>query len=105
MSDKKKEDRLVLGAVQPDGSAPYLRVKDGSVERGVATATKEGRPINPESHLVGITKREDDWWDVNEYQDVKAASASITKPAKVTSKAYRTGWDTLWGSKPNKDMN
>lgn len=101
----KKEDKLVFGAVQSDGSAPYVRVKDGTVEQGVATAAKEGKPLNPESHLVGITKRDDDWWDVAEYQDVKAATAAITKPAKVTSRAYRNGWDTLWGTKSNKELN
>ena len=104
MTDKK-EDRLVLGAVQPDGSAPYVRVKDGTVERGTAVATKEGRPIGPEAHLVSITRRPDEWWDVSEYQDVSQATAAITKPAKVTSRAYRSGWDTLWGAKPSKDMN
>lgn len=104
MTDKK-EDRLVLGEVQPDGSAPYLRVKDGTVERGTAVAAKEGRPINPEAHLVSITKRQDEWWDVSEYQDVTKAAAAVTKPAKVTSKAYRSGWDQLWGSKSSKDMN
>lgn len=101
----KKEDKLVFGAVEADGSAPYVRVKEGTVERGTATAAKEGRPINPEAHMVGITKREDDWWDVNEYKDVTQAAAAITKPAKVTSGAYRSGWDALWGSKTNKDLN
>jgi len=105
MTTEKKEDKLVFGAVQPDGSAPYVRVKDGTVERGKATAAKEGKSISPEAHLVGITKREDEWWDVAEYQEVKAAASDVKKPAKVSSNAYRQGWDGLWGTKANKDMN
>lgn len=105
MTTDKKEDKLVFGEVQPDGSAPYVRVKDGTVERGTAMAAKEGKPMSPEAHLVGITKRDDDWWDVNEYKDVAAAASDIKKPAKVASNAYRKGWDGLWGNKSNKDMN
>lgn len=108
-----KLDQVLLGPRAADGSVSFLRNQDGRVSAGVATPIKEGKPILGE--LVQFEARPEhpnlcDCKTLLEAQlgePVKEKSPegpSLSRhngPERVTTPAYRAGWDVVFGQKLN----
>lgn len=95
-NDKKGEDFITLGPVLEDGTQPYIRHRaDHSIETGVSRIMEEGKPMyGDEKSLVRLTPR--DPWSYN-VEPLQEKSAATSGPAKVATKAYREGWDSIFG--------
>lgn len=111
-----KRDVVVLGPKTKDGEGVHvLRARDERVEAGELRGLKEGRPVVGE--IVTLEPRADNplVCDVRESfstSDATPESASRKGPAKVVSRAYRDGWDEIFGSDaaqlppvPNRNLN
>jgi len=88
----KKEDTVVLGPPEEDGSHTCIRkTPDGKV--GIGKFYPEG--VDPDGEgsgeAVALEQIEGNLYRVSE--------SSRSGPAKVTSDAYRVGWDNLFGGK------
>jgi len=78
------------------GVRPYIRHRpDHTIQAGVARCVPDGESLDKEG-IYHLRQRE----GRNEY-DVEPVSPSTARsgPAKVTSNAYRTGWDNIFGAK------
>lgn len=85
MKEKPKEDKVLI---QGDTA---IRECDGKLQAGTFRPAREGEPI-PEGHeLVYLgDQREDGWYNV-------AASFRNSGPAQVATRAYRDGYDRIFG--------
>lgn len=106
-----KDVLLVGNTTTESGGAPVVRLREGRVETGELREAKDGQPIVGE--LVKLSQRpeHDRLFDVEVL--AKGALPASTEnapsrkgPAKVSTDAYRTGWDAIFGaprpeSKPN----
>lgn len=78
------------------GVRPYLRHRpDHTLQAGLARCVADGEDIAKEG-MYHLRQRE----GRNEY-DVEPVSEATSRsgPAKVTSNAYRTGWENIFGAK------
>jgi len=90
MSDKGK---LYVDGVGLDGTyAIRVEHANGKREFGSAREAVEGMPIPPGSSIVNVS-------DYEEADGGRAILSRYDKPAKVTSKAYREGWDAVFGKR------
>jgi len=101
MKDDKKDDRCdgsdvaFLGPPAPGGGVHVLRHKsDHSLETGVLKPLEDGKPIYGE--IVQMRPRENGLgYDVLPLEEADPSSG----PAMVNNRAYRDGWDTIFGKK------
>jgi|JI10StandDraft_1071094.scaffolds.fasta_scaffold252282_3 hypothetical protein len=103
------DDVVLLHSPTDDGEgARVIRAREGRVEVGELRPLKEGRPLSGE--VVSLTPRADAprVCDVKVHVKVptpaEAAPNALAHkgPARVTSTAYRDGWDALFGAPPAK---
>ncbi|MBS2019746.1 MAG: hypothetical protein JST00_43185 [Deltaproteobacteria bacterium] len=100
-------DVVVLGPPTSDGAGVHvLRARDEKIEAGELRALQEGRPISGEVVTLEPRKENPRVCDVRSSY-VPPSHASTTTgaphkgPARVSSQAYRDGWDEIFGQKPN----
>ncbi|HSO34787.1 MAG TPA: hypothetical protein VLT33_19770 [Labilithrix sp.] len=100
-------DVVLLGPPTADGAGVHvIRARDERIEAGELRAIQEGRPIVGE--IVTLKPRESNphICDVTDSFSVQAASPAPPAqlghkgPAKVATRAYREGWDEIFGPKP-----
>jgi len=101
-------DVVLLGPPTADGAGVHvIRARDERVEAGELRALREGRPITGE--IVTLRPRESNpsVCDVTDSYSAPAASnagpppqLAHKGPAKVATRAYREGWDEIFGAKP-----
>lgn len=89
--DHTSEDVLTAGPVQEDGTQPYIRLTNNHIETGTLTIMQDGQAAPPDATLVSLKRRDDGRYDVQELHR--------TGPAKVSSDAFRSGWDRIFGNK------
>lgn len=93
-------DVVLLGPPTADGAGVHvLRARDTRIEAGELRALQEGRPITGE--VVTLKPRESN----PQLCDVTASYSPPAQlghkgPAKVATRAYREGWDEIFGAKP-----
>ena len=101
-------DVVLLHSPTEDGEGTrVLRARDGRLEVGEVRPLKEGRPITG-AEVVSLTPRPDAprVCDVKVHVKPPTPAAGAPKslphkgPARVTSGAYRDGWDALFGARP-----
>ena len=102
------QDVVILGPPTADGAGVHvLRARDEKVEVGELRALEEGRPIVGE--IVTLAPRKDNprVCDVKDsYRAPSSAGAAAALalahkgPAKISTEAYRDGWDEIFGKKP-----
>jgi len=87
-------DFIQLGPkVSEDGTHVGVRYRqDNSVEQVLVQPMVEGRPIPSNAAVLSLSHRQDDIYDVTDSYE-----PGRTGPAMVTSPAYRTGWDQVFG--------
>lgn len=110
MDDDKKAghepaDIVKVGPDLGEGVRPFVRQKGEEVAAGVLCPMREGQPLNGADVVALHPTGEPDAFRVETlYAGGKAAApapAGESKgPAKVTTPAYRQGWDALFGKKP-----
>ena len=104
MSDDDKKDFLHLGPDLGDGHHPYIRHReDCAIETGIAKTCKEGEPVNLCDGVLRLTPRgPGPLYNVDQvYERTRTDEASSERsgPAMVSNKAFRAGWDNIFGSK------
>lgn len=94
-------DVVLLGPPTADGNGVHiLRARDQRLETGELRALVEGRPIAGE--IVTLKPRESNprICDVTASYAPEPSTALTQKgPAKVANRAYRDGWDEIFGPK------
>ena len=102
------QDVVILGPPTADGAGVHvLRAREEKVEVGELRALEEGRPIVGE--IVTLAPRKDNprVCDVKDSYRAPSSAGATTAlalahkgPAKVSTGAYRDGWDEIFGKKP-----
>lgn len=102
------QDVVILGPPTADGAGVHvLRARDEKVEVGELRALEEGRPIVGE--IVTLAPRKDNprVCDVKDSYRAPSATGATDAlalahkgPVKVSTEAYRDGWDEIFGKKP-----
>jgi hypothetical protein len=100
------DDVVLLHSPTEDGEGQrVIRAREGRLEVGEVRPLKEGRPISGE--VVSLTPRADAprVCDVKVHVKVPETAPNALPhkgPARVSSGAYREGWDALFGARPAK---
>ena len=100
-------DVVILGPPTADGAGVHvLRAREEKVEIGELRALEEGRPIVGEVVMLAPRKDNPRVCDVKDsYRAPGSPGATALTiahkgPAKVSTEAYREGWDEIFGNKP-----
>lgn len=106
MSDEKTppsgKDFVALGPDLGDGTRPFFRHRsDHTIETGYSRAVEDGKPINTSEHgsLVRLTPVGGPIYEVETLYENRPQEGDAKGPAKVSSDAYRRGWETIFGTK------
>ena len=82
-------DTVLLGPETPSGHVPFIRQHGDTLSGGLARVVEDGEPIWTSEELLALERIEGDVY--------KASTIYAPKgPSKVTSNAYRNGWDTIF---------
>jgi hypothetical protein len=102
--DDEKSGRDCSGgdfvSLGPDlgGVRPYVRhMADHSVESGVVQMAAEGQPLGKDA--VVLRHQAGSVYAVEPVFGAATATENAKGPAKVTSDAYRHGWEGIFGSR------
>ena len=113
-----KLDQAILGLPGADGTIPFVRNQDGVISFGTATPVQEGQPVNGGKELVQFRRRAEnpqlcDCTTLLEEtsptarppasvktekppEDQEAPVVAHNGPPRVTSRAFRQGWDAIF---------
>lgn len=97
---------FVRGPSDDGAGVEVLRLKGDALSAGELRAVKEGQPIHGD--LLRLSQRADHerLFDVEVLAEPPRAAPGPRKgPAKVTSEAYRQGWDNVFSSRKDADLN
>jgi hypothetical protein len=100
MSDEKPRhdhDRVRPILQTGDGHVLALRCNNGEKEVLALKRAEEGKPLHHE--LVSLSKASDAPGEYEMKSVYKPTGATSTGPAKVSSDAYRSGWEAIFGAK------
>lgn len=90
-------DQMVVG---PDlgGVRPFVRhTADHRIESGLAKVHVPGTPVT--ASAVVLKYREANLFDVTPVSARGCSESPKNGPAKVSTEAYRKGWDNIFGNK------
>jgi hypothetical protein len=90
----------------PDANGQSLMLRHGPDHATVGTLTpcRDGKPTHPDAELVNVEEGPDGSLSCETLWSPDEADEAPAGPAKVTSPAYRSGWDAIWGT-PNRNLN
>jgi hypothetical protein len=110
---RSRDIALIVDRTEDQEGFQVLRRRgdDRPVELGAIRPLKEGKPIDGE--VVSLRPRKDVpfAFDVKTELEVPAAEpparATSDGPAQVANRAYRDGWDAIWGKRrpPSARLN
>jgi hypothetical protein len=90
-------DEIQLGPKIGEDSYICLRHKpDHREELGIVRPAKDGEPIQNNT-LIFVEPKDQANGTFHVRDSIEPAQVPIGKPAKVTTEAFRTGWDAVWG--------
>jgi len=100
MSEEKTKDVVLpVGPSDEDGSFPAVRMSDdGTVGIGRFTPFRDGRPLEPGTELVHLSRREGSLAMDLEVLYRTPGPQRGPGPAMVNSREYRSGWDDVFGA-------
>lgn len=99
-STDAKQDVVLLGPPTADGAGVHvIRAREERIETGELRALQEGKPIAGEVLTLKPRKENPRVCDVADSFSADGARHSSKGPAKVSSQAYRDGWDEIFGAK------
>lgn len=101
MTRRKSCAHIVNG---PDSHGQSLMFRHGHdhATLGTLTPCRDGKPLDPDAELVNVEEQPDGSLSCETLWSPKEARSA--GPAKVTSSAYRSGWDAIWGT-PDRSLN
>jgi hypothetical protein len=105
MADKdcpgKSKDLINIGPAVGERDHLFVRhTPSCELQAGILHVTKEGEPIPEGTTLIQLKKHEGSMYEVEElYSRPSTSLDAPSKPAKVTSNAYRSNWDNIFGNK------
>ena len=92
-----KKDVMYPGPLQEDGTFIGVRIReDQPPQVGQFKKLRDGEPILGNGEIVNLSYEEG-------MPGLKVTEIYRSGPAQVATKGYRTGWDTTFGSKTNKE--
>jgi len=86
----------------PNGQHLLFRHDREKLAVNTITPHRDGDPIVPNTELLKIEKNPDGGLSCETIWSPDDAPS--TGPTKVTSPAYRSGWDAIWGT-PDRKLN
>jgi hypothetical protein len=90
--DDSGEDFVHIGPPLPNGFAPCLRHRpDHTTEMALIGPTKEGESVDGE--IISLSPREQGGFHVKVLHDNRKG------PSKAVTRAYRNGWDNIFGKR------
>lgn len=98
--DKKEQpsDTFHVDVRLPDGTMFGQRHRDGAASLTVLRPAKEGRPMPSDHEFVRVTRGTCE-------RELKLESLNAAKgPAKVTTRAYRDNYETVFGAKRSPNL-
>lgn len=101
-SNRKKEKMAVLGE-GPNGTFLTARTAGTDVELVYIKPVTEGQSILPGQNVIHYEK--DAEGPLYSYEHLTGSTPTSSGPARVNSRAYRNGWDEIFGQKTTKEMN
>ena len=103
MTTKRK--LRVLGPACEHGKTPiFIEDSDGSAHFGHMRQPRPGEAVPLGSALTRITKDPDDP-DLLHADTIYDTTLPRKGPARVSSPAYRQGWDTIWSKPKLSELN
>lgn len=93
---------ILLGECESHGGQHIAFERDGKPNIGVLKPLEEGKPLDPDSELVEV--RSNGTLAVFRSHG-KVGRATSQGPAMVNDKAYRKGWERIFGPKTNNALN
>jgi hypothetical protein len=97
MNPEKPLDQLLLGPqVTPEGGRAFIRRQPHQVSSGVCRPLKHGEVLMGD--VVKLERVEGDLYNVVENLP-SMTSPQASGPAMVSSDAYRSGWENVFGAK------
>ncbi len=101
-SSKDPRDRLYVHSQSEHGGYRVVRSRDDRVEVGELRSVREGQPIVGELVKLTPTEEHDAVFDVEVLMEAPQPKTEHAGPVRVSSAAYRTGWDRVFGK---NDLN
>lgn len=96
----EKTELAMITSTNEDGSFNLVRQSDEGVNLFTGRIIKDGQPISPDAEVVHLTPRPDSLYDVKTLQ-----AGNRSGPAKVTTHAYRAGYDKIFKKDLDKTLN
>jgi hypothetical protein len=100
---KQQDVVLIYGRSEDGKSYDVLRQRGDAIQTGSMRPLDQGKPIYGE--VVRLQPREDSpvLFDVEVQHDLRPSTG---RPAKVATKQYRKGWESIWEKKrDNRAIN
>jgi len=89
----EKTDTITLGPqIAADGTRLGLRQRENSLEEVHVVPLVNGRPLEADSTILALSHRQGEVYDV-----IDSYKPARSGPAQVATKAYRTGYDRIFG--------
>ena len=99
---EKGKDVVVLGPPTADGGGFHvLRAREECLEAGELRALEQGQPIQGE--VVTLEPRKDQPRVLDVTDSWIPPGPRAKGPAKVSTQAYREGWDEIFGRRAGRD--
>lgn len=99
---ERGKDVVVLGPPSADGEGFHvLRAREERLEAGELRALEQGKPIQGEVVTLEPRKNQPRVLDVTDSWVPPGPRAK--GPAKVSTQAYRDGWDEIFGRRADRD--
>lgn len=108
-ANKKPLDVAFLGDETDDGGGrKVLRVRADGASIGELRPLAHGKPLPSRGEIVKLSPREGapaNVCDVETALELGADAHASSGPAKVSSDAYREGWDRIFSAAPIGELN
>jgi hypothetical protein len=95
MNEKTDNDTVTMGPqIAADGTRLGLRQRGSALEEVHVVPLVDGRPMSEDGEILSLSHRQGDVYDV-----IDSYKTTRSGPAQVATKAYRTGYDRIFGGK------
>lgn len=99
--ENREKDTFRVSGVTHDGTLVGVRRQGAKETPGAMRIVEEGRPIPADGEVFqAVYRKGTNELELEPLEDITRGKG----PAKVSTKAYRKGFDRVFG-KPNKDLN
>lgn len=105
--EERPDIALVTGPTEDGAGVRILRVQGDTVSAGEVRPMQEGKPLAEGAEVVRLEPRPGCEAPVFDVQRIYKRETETTRaakgPAKVSTSAYRSNWETIFGAPSSKD--